>query len=90
MAVIVDQSTQYRFKSVCTQTSITLRDLLLADEGTISEYLSLSIVQQADGTKVSLTTSNNKPVTFTGFIASELELDLGAVQLMIEPNPDRY
>jgi len=60
-----------------TDEVLNLNDLLVDDQADLlSEYLSVSIENLAEGTKVSVTTVEDSPTTYTSTLASVSVSDL--------------
>lgn len=66
--------------------ALALEDLLLAqsDNG-LSDYLALSLSDCGDHTKVSITTTDIEPVSYSAFIHITAPLDLQSVVFVAQP-----
>ncbi|MBD9362207.1 hypothetical protein [Methylomonas fluvii] len=66
--------------------AVPLEDLLLtqADHG-LSDYLSLSLSDCGELTKVSITTTDVEPLTYSAFIRASAPLDFAAVVFVAQP-----
>ena len=70
------------------QESLSLQDLLGDNEADLlSDYLSVSIEQIADGTKVSITTVEDNPTTYTATLTPET---LGDLQYLVDNSGDMF
>lgn len=66
--------------------SLNLQDLLIDDShDVLSEYLSISIESTASGTKVSVTTVEDQPATYTSILSGITLTDLNC---LVDPPTD--
>lgn len=70
------------------QGALNLQDLLVDDQADLlSDYLSVSIETVKEGTKVSVTTVDENPTTYTSTLTPE---SLGDLQYLVDSSDDLF
>ncbi|MCQ8119396.1 hypothetical protein [Methylomonas rosea] len=83
---MIDNSSQHTQGIRRGKLAVPLQDLLLtqSDHG-LSDYLSLSLSECGEHTKVSITTTDVEPLTYSAFIHVSAPLDFASVVFVAQP-----
>ena len=81
-----DHSSQQTQSMRRARLALALEDLLLPQsENGLSDYLALSLSDCGDHTKVSITTTDSEPLSYSAFIHIHTPLDLKSVVFVAQP-----
>jgi hypothetical protein len=84
---MIENSTQHHLNDRPYRTTLSLHDFSYAGKHAIvSDYLSLSFSWQGDDTKISITTTDTYPVTYSAVLSATNPVDLQSLQFVVQCN----